>query len=115
MDSNKQNPCSLSNYQECSTIHTELWLNVSFAKSSLSGNVELTLQSSGGGLREIVLDTSYLNINSVAAGGKDVEWSVGDRVEPYGSPLKIQLESELGPGDKVVIRVCSLHFSSSTV
>lgn len=102
-----KDPNTLSNYLEFATTHTTVWLNLSFPKSSLSGEVELRLEALSAGLKEVVLDTSFLAIKTVAVDGRDAEWSVGDRVEPYGSPLKIELKEEAKVGSVHLVKVSS--------
>lgn len=41
---------------------------------------------------------SFLDIKDVKLEGKPVKWSVADRLEPFGSPLSIKLESGIDKG-----------------
>ncbi|PWW77874.1 leukotriene A-4 hydrol [Tuber magnatum] len=100
-----KDPNTLSNHLEFSTAHTAISLTLSFSKSSLYGEVELTLKALADGLKQVVLDTSFLDIKAVAVNGKGAKWIVGDRVEPYGSPLKIDLGKTVNSQDEVIVKV----------
>jgi len=110
-----KDPNTLSNHLEFSTAHTAISLTLSFSKSSLYGEVELTLKALANGLKQVVLDTSFLDVRAVAVNGKGAKWNVGDRVEPYGSPLKVDLEKAVNSQDEVIVKVIlpfrSLRFS----
>jgi leukotriene-A4 hydrolase len=87
-----RDPNTLSNYHNFRTRHTKARFEVDFKESVLKGGVVLALESlAEKETKEIVLDTSYLDIKKITVDGQDVEWNVGERFEPYGSPLKITL------------------------
>src|SRR4051794_5998696 len=50
-------------------------------------------------------NTSYLDISVVEVEGKSAQFNVGDRVEPYGSPLTITLPSKVPKGKTVDIEI----------
>ena len=106
-----KDPNTLSNHLEFSTTHTVISLTLSFSKSSLYGEVELTLKALADGLKQVVLDTSFLAVRAVAVNGKGAKWNVGDRVEPYGSPLKVDLEKAVNSQDEVIVKVILLFQS----
>ncbi len=83
---------SLSNYNAWKTVHTTLNWTCDFTKSILHGSVTLQLQRRHRGditVKEIVLDTSYLDIKTVRIDGLVVDYHLQDRVEPLGSALCI--------------------------
>lgn len=101
-----RDPNTLSNYHNFVTRHTAASYEIDFDKRILKGGVSLTLESlTDKESKEIVLDTSFLSISDVKLNGKDTKWGITDRVEPYGSPLTIQLDEGVPKGDKVVLEV----------
>ncbi|KAL9108996.1 MAG: hypothetical protein Q9227_006236 [Pyrenula ochraceoflavens] len=90
--SKNRDPNTLSNYSEFRTVHTTANLEISFEKKCLRGNVVLQLQSTNDAdSREVVLDSSFLDINSINVNGQPSKWDLSPRMEPYGSALKIPL------------------------
>ncbi|MCJ1271931.1 hypothetical protein MMC22_011836 [Lobaria immixta] len=88
-----RDPNTLSNYNEFSTIHTTASFTIDFEKQSLIGNVLLKLKPvTRTERREVVLDTSYLDIHDVQVDGHPSRWDLLFRSEPYGSALKISLD-----------------------
>ena len=75
---------------------------------TLVGNVIHQLKSNTNGQsREIILDTSYLDIRDIKVeGGKPLNWEFLPRIEPYGSALKIKLENSVEFGKEIQIDVC---------
>ncbi|KAF2877473.1 peptidase family M1-domain-containing protein [Massariosphaeria phaeospora] len=104
-----RDPNTLANYHNFVTKHTKAEFEIDFEKKVLVGGVTLTLESFGEKSKEVVLDTSFLDIKDVKVDGKIAEWSVGDRVEPYGSPLSVKLSSGIAKG-----RTIELFISLST-
>lgn len=90
---NVRDPNTLSNYNEFSTIHTTANFTIDFKKKNLIGNVLLKLKPvARTERRELVLDTSYLDIHDVQVDGRSSKWDLLPRSEPYGSALKISLD-----------------------
>lgn len=101
-----RDPNTLSNYHNFVTRHTSVDFDIDFSKKRLFGSVVLTLESlAGEETREIVLDSSFLDISVVEIDGKSAKFHVGDRVEPYGSPLTITLPSAVPKGKTVDIEI----------
>ncbi|KAF2850462.1 leukotriene A-4 hydrol [Plenodomus tracheiphilus IPT5] len=101
-----RDPNTLSNYHNFVTRHTSVDLDVDFSKRRLFGSVVLTLESlAGEETKEVVLDSSFLDISVVEINGKSAKFYVGDRVEPYGSPLTITLPSVVPKGKTVDIEI----------
>jgi leukotriene-A4 hydrolase len=92
-----RDPNTLSNYNNWKTKHTIADLAIDFKKQRLTGTVTLQLESlTEKESEEIVLDTSFLDIKDIALNGsKTKDWIVKDRLEPYGSPLSIQVPGTL--------------------
>lgn len=101
-----RDPCTLSNYNYFRTSHTATYLTISFENQQLVGNVTLTLESlTDAQTKEIVLDSSYLNISSVKIDGKAPKWELLPRSGPLGSPLKIQLDNGVEKGKSIDVDV----------
>lgn len=89
----RPDPCTLSNYHDFRTEHTTVNLTVDFQQKKITGSVLLALSR----LKEsnkVVLDTSYLDIQSVEVNGTPTTWNLTPRVEPFGSPLEIELDGK---------------------
>jgi hypothetical protein len=50
--------------------------------------------------------SSYLDIQKIELNRQPATWKLGDRVEPYGNALTIQLPEPLSKGDEVSVDVC---------
>ncbi|RMZ73555.1 leukotriene A-4 hydrolase [Pyrenophora seminiperda CCB06] len=102
-----RDPNTLSNYHNFATRHTSVDFDVDFSGKRLFGSVVLVLEGlvEGEGVEEVVLDSSFLDISVVEVDGKTVEFNVGDRVEPYGSPLTIKLPSKVGKGKTISVEI----------
>jgi len=97
MTNNQQNQFSimdyhtLSNYKEVPITHCSLQLNVDFDQRRLSGSVT-HLISNDKKSSQLVLDTKYLQIDSIAdQNGGDLSFNYGENDELLGLPLIIQL------------------------
>jgi leukotriene-A4 hydrolase len=89
-----RDPNTLSNYNAWKTQHTTANYEIDFDNKCLHGSVTLTLKKLAGE-RNIILDTSYLDVSAVTIAGKKVNWELAaKRTEPYGSPLTISLSEE---------------------
>ncbi|EMD63141.1 hypothetical protein GGP41_005162 [Bipolaris sorokiniana] len=101
-----RDPNTLSNYHNFVTRHTSVDFDIDFERKRLFGSVVLTLEClTDEDVKEVVLDASYLDISVVEVEGKSVKFNVGDRVEPYGSPLSITLPSQVPKGKTVDIEI----------
>ena len=82
---------TLSNYRSFKVLHTTLNLEISFDKSTISGDVIYKLAKLNPENKEVHLDTSYLVINKVEIDGKTVpNFHLEPRREPLGSKLVIE-------------------------
>ncbi|KAF2623686.1 leukotriene A-4 hydrolase [Macroventuria anomochaeta] len=97
-----RDPNTLSNYHNFVTKHTSVDFEIDFEHKILSGAVGLDLESlTDEDVKEIVLDSSFLDISEVKVDGKSAKFEVGDRIEPYGAPLRITLPSSVPKGEIV--------------
>ncbi|KAF2748648.1 leukotriene A-4 hydrolase [Sporormia fimetaria CBS 119925] len=104
--STPRDPNTLSNYHNWLNKHTAANFEIDFQKRILKGGVTLTLESlTDKESKEINLDTSYLSISAVRIGGKEANWTLKDRLEPYGSPLTITLDSGIPKGEKFDVEI----------
>lgn len=101
-----RDPNTLSNYNNFLTTHTIINFSIDFNKKIISGNVALTLRSiTDAAAKEILLDTSFLNVKDVTLDGKSPKWELLPRFEPYGSALKILLEEGVQNGKSVQLEM----------
>ncbi|EXJ88595.1 leukotriene A-4 hydrolase [Capronia coronata CBS 617.96] len=101
-----RDPNTLANYNNWRTVHTSTALDILFDQQKLQGSVTHSLESiTDGESDEILLDSSHIQIHSVKADGKQVKWELMDRLEPYGSPLKIKLGRTVKLNEKVEVHI----------
>ncbi|TGZ83910.1 leukotriene A-4 hydrol [Ascodesmis nigricans] len=98
-------PNTLSNHNSIRTVNTSLHVALDFEKQLVSGAVTLLMEAVDEGVKEIVLDTSYLDIRKVIVDGAESKWKLEERKEPYGSALKIDAVHGVEKGKKVEIKV----------
>ena len=101
-----RDPNTLSNYNSFRTSHTTVNFNIDFEKKVVGGKVVVTLKSiSDSAAKEILLDTSFLNVKDVFLDGKTIKWDLLPRVEPYGSALRISLPDDVEKGKSVQLEM----------
>ena len=101
-----RDPNTLSNYNNFLTTHTTVNFNLDFKKKIISGKVTLSLKSiTDTAAKEILLDTSFLDIKKVLFEGKIAKWDLLPRFEPYGSALRISLEDSVQNGKSVQLEM----------
>lgn len=66
-------PSSLSNVAEVKTTHLHLDWTVSFEKRNIAGHVILDMIATARNVHKVVLDTSYLDIQSVFLNDNPIE------------------------------------------
>ena len=88
---------TLSNYSEIRTTHIDLDWTIDWDKKVISGHAVLNLTATKD-VDEIVLDSSYLDIQSVELGHEEVKWEHGDRNGAMGEGLRIKLDKGLKSG-----------------
>ena len=85
--------------------HVALDLALDFAAKRVAGTATLDVQAQPGA-PEILLDTKGLEIEAVTdAGGRALQWSLGQGDEIRGRPLAVQLRGE----GRIVVRYRSAH------
>ncbi|CAK7234162.1 Leucyl aminopeptidase yscIV [Sporothrix curviconia] len=91
----KRDPSTASNYNVWRTQHTTASLKIDFDAQVLRGHVVLDLTrqptTNAENAREIILDSSYLDVKAVAIDGKAAPFEVKPRAGPLGAPLHIAL------------------------
>ncbi|KAL8722034.1 MAG: hypothetical protein Q9225_001410 [Loekoesia sp. 1 TL-2023] len=102
-----RDPNTLSNYNNFLTRHTTANFDIDFEKKRLRGTVTLQLLSiSAAETKEILLDTSHLDIKNVSLRGDILsKWELLPRFEPYGSTLKISIEREAEKGQSFEVDI----------
>ena len=97
-----RDPNTLSNYNSFLTTHTAVNFNIDFEKKIVGGKVVLTLKSmTDSAAKEILLDTSFLNVKDVCLDGKTTKWDLLPRSELYGSALRISVLDDIQKGKSV--------------
>lgn len=97
-----RDPNTLSNYNNWRTSETAVSIDVSFEEQKLKGKVVHKLKSiTNSESKEIVLDSSHVQIDTVEVDGKRHKFELLQRLEPYGSALKIALDAGVAK-DKVI-------------
>ncbi|KAH6697187.1 leukotriene A-4 hydrolase/aminopeptidase [Plectosphaerella plurivora] len=101
-----RDPCTLSNYREWLTKHTTATLAIDFEQKALKGKVLLELESlTDAQSKEIMLDSSFVNVSGVRVDSADSKWELKDRVEPYGSPLHVAVPEGAAKGSVVKVEI----------
>lgn len=101
-----RDPNTLSNYTAWRSRHITANFEIDFSAKRLAGNViHQLLSKTQAETREILLDTSYLDISEVKVDGQTARWEVLPRFEPYGSALKIVLEKGVEEGGTIEVDV----------
>ncbi|XP_077991660.1 leukotriene A-4 hydrolase-like [Glandiceps talaboti] len=91
-----RDPNTLSNLEDVTTTNIDLDIAVDFTSQTLSGTAKLDLQILKDGVTHVVLDTREITVSSVQDGdGKDLQFTVGEPVKAFGSPVDIQFKSPL--------------------
>jgi leukotriene-A4 hydrolase len=100
-----RDPNTLSNYDKVRIRETVLRLGIDFCRKQLNGSVHHELEWLEE-TDEIILDTSFLKIHELKVENKRQRWELLERVEPYGSPLKISLDRAMPRGHRssVIVR-----------
>lgn len=108
MASTVRDPNTLSNYNHWRSTHITANFDIRFDEKRLAGNVVHRLKSVSDALsREIILDTNHLDIGSVKVDGQPSKWELLSTVEPFGTPLKINLEQGVKRDGTVEVDVCN--------
>ncbi|QKX58996.1 uncharacterized protein TRUGW13939_06125 [Talaromyces rugulosus] len=101
-----RDPNTLSNYTAWASRHVTANLEIVFDQKKLVGNVVHQLESkTDGETQEIIFDTSFLDISQIKVNGQPSKWEILPRFEPFGSALKIQLESAAKLGENLEVDI----------
>ncbi|KAI8889700.1 hypothetical protein K501DRAFT_95530, partial [Backusella circina FSU 941] len=84
-------PSSLANLSQVVTKHIHLDWNISFDEKKISGHILLDMLTCVPDVKEVILDTSYLDLKSVEVNGEEVKYTVAERHLSLGSALTIPL------------------------
>ncbi|KAK5800991.1 hypothetical protein VI817_003203 [Penicillium citrinum] len=91
--SNPRDPNTLSNYNNWRSAHITANFEILFEQKKLVGNVVHRFRSTTDAQsKEIILDTSHLDIGEIKVDGQPSKWELLAPLEPLGTPLKISLE-----------------------
>jgi leukotriene-A4 hydrolase len=101
-----RDPNTLSNYDKVRVRETVLRLGIDFDRKQLNGSVTHELEWLEE-TDEIILDTSFLKVHELKVGNRTQRWELQDRIEPYGSALKVSLGRAMPPGHRSSIIVRS--------
>ena len=97
-----RDPNTLSNYDKFRTRHIAANFKINFEKKRLEGNVVLNLEVLDKA-KEIVLDSSFVDLQDVTLNGSAVKWKLEERSEPFGSPLKVEVGDNVDLGKEIVL------------
>src|ERR1700722_15362359 len=101
-----RDPNPLSNYNDWRTTHTTADFHVLFDEQRLKGRVSLDLKSiTGAETKEVILDSSYLDISEVKVNGQLSKWDLLPRLEPYGEALKIHLDKGVAHSQSISVSI----------
>ncbi|PHH54804.1 Leukotriene A-4 hydrolase -like protein [Ceratocystis fimbriata CBS 114723] len=101
----QRDPNTLSNYSAWRTRHTTVDVAIDFDSKRLVGTVSYEFESlTDSASSEIILDSSFVAINTVSMANKPVTFDLRDRVEPYGAPLHIPAPPT-AKGEKVKLQI----------
>lgn len=125
MNPRSPDPNTLANVLDFAITRTVLNYDLSFHAKALEGVVQHTLQCTtdlvgdGAVTEELWLDSSYIAIGEVSVDGEVYSqlteevvgkgWKLEDRVQPYGSKLRIIFGKKYGQGGRVEVKVCALQ------
>ncbi|KAL5606477.1 hypothetical protein BROUX41_002884 [Berkeleyomyces rouxiae] len=86
----QRDPNTLSNYSAWRTRHTTVDVTIDFESRRLVGSVSYEFESlTDATSSELVLDSSFVAIDTVSVADKPVSFDLKNRIEPYGAPLHI--------------------------
>ncbi|ODM91348.1 Leukotriene A-4 hydrolase [Orchesella cincta] len=86
-------PSSFSNPEDFLTQNLAINWNVDFDSKTVSGSVAYDVLILNTNVSELIFDTVALILEKVVSDGKELKYHLGPDVGPFGSPLKINVES----------------------
>lgn len=100
------NDChTLSSIDAFRPLHLHLDWTVDWDKKVISGSVEHTIKALKDGQKHVTLDSSYLDIHSVTAGGSKLDFKLEPRKGSLGAPLVITLPEASKASQELRIKV----------
>ncbi|AEO56939.1 hypothetical protein MYCTH_2302478 [Thermothelomyces thermophilus ATCC 42464] len=101
-----RDPNTLSNYDQWRTRHTTANFKVDFAAKCLRGSVILELESqTDKASREIILDSSYVDVSAIKLNSTPSQWVIKDRTGPNGSPVHVAVPNGAAKGEVVKLEI----------
>jgi len=101
-----RDPNTLSNYDAWRTKHTTANLKIDFTDKCLRGSVILELESqTDKSSNEIILDSSYLSVDSIKLNSTPLKWEIKARTPHNGSPVHIAVPEGAAKGDIVKLEI----------
>jgi leukotriene-A4 hydrolase len=102
----KMDPSTSSNYDKWLARHTTATFQVDFDAKRLVGSVLIELESlTDRQSKEIILDSSYVDVQDVKLNATSPKWEVKPRSEPNGSPLHVSVPDGAPKGEQVKLEV----------
>ncbi|CAG7847845.1 Leukotriene A-4 hydrolase homolog Short=LTA-4 hydrolase; AltName: Full=Leukotriene A(4) hydrolase [Serendipita indica DSM 11827] len=98
-------PTTQSNYTAIANYHVDFTWNLDWKAKKISGSAGVHLRARQDEVKEVVLDTSYLEISKVEVGGTSTKFHLGDHHEVMGRALTIPLPSVANKGDEVIVTI----------
>ncbi|KAI9207265.1 peptidase family M1-domain-containing protein [Polychytrium aggregatum] len=98
---------SFANSDAIRSTHLHLSLTADFDRKVLHGHVVHSLSVLKDSVKELVLDSSYIDVKAVTINGTDeaLEFVVHDRHAIYGSPVQIRFPRALAKGEEIAVKV----------
>lgn len=101
-----RDPNTLSNYDAWRTKHTTANLKIDFTEKRLRGSVILELESqTDKASKEIILDSSYLQVDSIKLNSAPSKWEIKGRTQFNGSPVHIAVPDGAAKGEVVKVEI----------
>ncbi|KAK5725019.1 Leucyl aminopeptidase yscIV [Elasticomyces elasticus] len=101
-----RDPNTLANYNAWRTKHTVADFEIDFDAKRLKGTVHLTLDRLASDSKQVILDTSFLDVSSVKANNEKADFQLATaRVEPYGTPLTITLPDKTSDASDLKVSI----------
>ncbi|KII94452.1 hypothetical protein PLICRDRAFT_102250 [Plicaturopsis crispa FD-325 SS-3] len=109
-----QDPTSQSNHLQITTEHATFDWTVDFDQKIISGSVVHDLLVKEDNVKEVILDTGDLTIETVSVADHDASFELKDKHPVMGSALHIPLPSGLKAGSSVSVKVLYSTTKDST-
>ncbi|KAL0249760.1 leukotriene A-4 hydrolase/aminopeptidase [Cryptococcus tetragattii IND107] len=100
-----RDPATLSNYLAIVTKHIGLDWTIDWDKQVFGGSATLKLEAREDGVKEVVLDSSHLDVSNVEVDGEVAEYKLGKTIEVMGEGLTIILPKPVSKGSSVSMKV----------